>query len=277
VSGVSVLILTLNEELNLGECIDSCAWSDDIVVFDSMSTDRTQEIARAKGVRVVERAFDNYAAQRNAALTTVAYKNPWVLMVDADERIPDELAAEVVATTSRVGSDVALFRVRRKDFFMGKWLRRSSGYPSWFGRLMRVGHVRVEREVNEEYVTDGRVEHLHAHLHHFPFNKGVAYWFERHNRYSSMEAMAKVDLQRHPVALRCIFSHDPVIRRRALKHLAFRLPLRPPIIFLYLYFVRFGLFDGWAGFYFSGMRAIYELLIDLKAVEIRRRQQGVSV
>jgi glycosyltransferase involved in cell wall biosynthesis len=276
-SGVSVLILTLNEEINLGDCIESCAWSDDIVVFDSMSTDRSREIARAKGARVVERAFDNYAAQRNAALTTVVYKNPWVLMVDADERIPAELAAEIAAATSRVGADVALFRMRRKDFFMGKWLRRSSGYPSWFGRLVRVGRVRVEREVNEEYLAEGRIEHLQGHLHHYPFNKGVTYWFERHNRYSSMEALAKVDLQRHPVPLRRMFSLDPIVRRRALKHLVYRLPLRPPIIFLYLYFVRLGLFDGRAGFYFSGMRAVYELLIDLKAIEIRRRQRGGAV
>jgi glycosyltransferase involved in cell wall biosynthesis len=276
-SAVSVLILTLNEEINLADCIDSCAWSDDIVVFDSMSTDHTQEIARAKGARVVERAFDNYGSQRNAALTTVAYKHPWVLMVDADERIPQELAAEIDAATSRIGNEVALFRMRRKDFFMGKWLRRSSGYPSWFGRLVRPGQVRVERAVNEEYLTDGRIEHLHEHLHHYPFNKGVAYWFERHNRYSSMEALAKVDLQRHPVPLRRIFSFDPIIRRRALKHWVYRLPLRPPIIFLYLYFVRLGLFDGRAGFYFSGMRAAYELMIDLKAIEIRRRQQGAAV
>ena len=276
-SGVSVLILTLNEDINLADCLDSCAWSDDIVVFDSMSTDHTQEIARAKGARVVERAFDNYAAQRNAALTAVAYKHPWVLMVDADERIPQELAEEIAVAISRVDNDVALFRMRRKDFFMGKWLRRSSGYPSWFGRLVRVGHVRVEREVNEEYLTDGRIEHLDAHLHHYPFNKGVTYWFERHNRYSSIEALAKVDLQRHPVALWRIFSVDPIIRRRALKHCVYRLPLRPPIIFFYLYFVRLGLFDGRAGFYFSGMRALYELLIDLKAIEIRRRQQGVAL
>jgi glycosyltransferase involved in cell wall biosynthesis len=275
-SGVSVLILTLNEEINLGDCIDSCAWSDDIVVFDSMSTDRTQEIARSKGARVVERAFDNYASQRNAALTSVAYKHPWVLMVDADEVVPPELAAEVCAVVSHVAGDVALFRMRRKDFFMGRWLRRSSGYPTWFGRLMRVGRVRVEREINEEYLTDGRVEHLQGHLHHYPFNKGVSYWFERHNRYSSMEALAKAELRRHPVPVRKIFSLDPIIRRRALKHLVYRLPLRPAIIFLYLYVVRLGMIDGRAGFYFSSMRAAYELLIDLKATEIRRRQQGVA-
>ena len=80
---VSVLILTLNEEGNIGACIDSCAWCDDIVVFDSMSTDRTREIALQKGARVVERLFDNYSGQRNAALTTVAYSHPWVRTLSA--------------------------------------------------------------------------------------------------------------------------------------------------------------------------------------------------
>jgi glycosyltransferase involved in cell wall biosynthesis len=276
-SGISILILTLNEEMNLGACLDSCAWSDDIVVFDSMSADHTQQIARAKGARVVERAFDNYAAQRNAGLSTVTYRHPWVLMVDADERIPADLAAEIAAEIASVSDEVALFRMRRKDFFMGKWLRRSSGYPSWFGRLVRLGRVRVEREVNEEYIADGEVRHLRTHLHHYPFNKGVAYWFERHNRYSSMEALAKVDLQRHPVPLRDIFRIDPIIRRRALKHLVYRLPLRSRIIFFYLYFVRLGCFDGRAGLYFSSMRAAYELLIDLKAIEIRRRQEDLAI
>ncbi len=161
-SAVSVLILTLNEEGNLAECIDSCGWSDDIVIFDSMSQDRTVEIARAKGARVFERRFDNYAAQRNAALTTVSYQHEWVLMVDADERVPPDLVAEMQTAVAAVGDEVAMFRMRRKDYFLGKWLRRSSGYPSWFGRLVRLGRVRVEREVNEEYIAQGRVEHLRS-------------------------------------------------------------------------------------------------------------------
>jgi glycosyltransferase involved in cell wall biosynthesis len=273
-SGISILILTMNEELNLGDCIDSCGVSDDIVVFDSLSTDRTQEIARAKGARVAERAFDNYASQRNAALTTVSYKHPWVLMLDADERIPPDLASEMDEAVAHADDDVAMFRMRRKDFFMGKWLRRSSGYPSWFGRLARVGRVRVERAVNEEYLADGRVEHLRAHLHHHPFNKGVSYWFERHNRYSSMEALAKVDVRQQPFSPRNIFSLDPIERRRAFKILLYRMPLRAPIVFLYLYFLRLGICDGRAGLYFSGMRAAYELMIDIKAVEIIRRKRG---
>ena len=83
-TSISVLILTLNEEVNLPECLDSCSWCDDIIVFDSFSGDRTPDIAAAKGARFIQRRFDNYAAQRNAALTEVQFKHPWLLMVDAD-------------------------------------------------------------------------------------------------------------------------------------------------------------------------------------------------
>ena len=276
-SGVSVLILTLNEESNLAECIDSCAWSDDIVVFDSMSEDRTVEIAREKGARVVERRFDNYAAQRNAALITVEYKHPWVLMVDADERVPPDLAAEVQSTVAAAGEDVAMYRMRRKDHFLGKWLRRSSGYPSWFGRLVRPGRIRVQREVNEEYIADGKVEHLESHLHHFPFNRGIAYWVERHNRYSTMEAAAKLGMHGQRIVLRALLNGDPIDRRRTLKQLLYYVPFRPQIVFFYLYIIRLGILDGRAGFHFSRMRATYEMLIDLKVVESRRRQQGFPV
>src|ERR1700744_2011369 len=160
---VSVLILTLNEERNLSECIDSCAWCTDIVVFDSFSSDRTTQIAAHKGVRLFQRPFDNYAAQRNAALTEVKYQPPWVLMLDADERTPADLVEEMTTAIGGANEDLVLFRMRRKDFFMDRWLRRSSGYPSWFGRLVRVGRVRVEREVNEEYIADGNVAHLKSH------------------------------------------------------------------------------------------------------------------
>lgn len=276
-NGVSVLILTLNEEINLADCLASCAWSDDIVVFDSLSSDRTVDIARERGARVVQRPFDNYAAQRNAALGTVTYKHPWVLMVDADERVPADLAAEIAAAVARAGDEVALFRMRRKDYFLGKWLRRSSGYPSWFGRLARVGRVRVEREVNEEYIADGRIGHLQAHLHHYPFNRGIAYWIERHNRYSTMEAAAKMSLERGRIALGGLVNGDPIDRRRTLKQLLYLVPFRPQIVFFYLYIVRLGILDGRAGFYFSRMRATYELLIDLKVIENRRRQRGLPV
>ncbi len=274
---ISVLILTLNEEVNIAECIDSCSFSDDVVVFDSLSTDRTRAIAAGKGARVMERAFDDYAAQRNAALTAVSYRHPWVIMVDADERVSPELAAEIEATTATADPDTVIFRMRRMDFFLGRWLKYSSGYPTWFGRLIRLGHVRFQREYNEEAVADGRIGYLKQHLIHFPFNKGISYWFERHNRYSSMEAgmLGAVKSERlRPMAL---FDADPAERRRALKGFAYRLPLRPLITFLYFYIVRRGILDGRAGFYFIRMRAAYELLIDLKVMEMQRRERDLAV
>lgn len=274
---ISVVILTLNEEVNLGQCLDSCAWCDDIVVVDSFSSDRTPDIAASHGARVIQRVFDNYAGQRNAALTEVTYRHPWVLMVDADERIPEELVREMREAVTHATADTVLFRMRRKDYFMGRWLRRSSLYPTWFGRLMRPGRVHIERDINEEYLADGQVEHLQGHLLHYPFNKGIAYWFERHNIYSSMEALAKARERTEALSLRALIGRDPVARRRALKRLAYRLPLRPSLVFVYLYIVRLGFLDGRAGLTYSRMRASYERLIDLKVLEAQRRATGAPV
>jgi len=270
---VSVLILTLNEEANLPGCLESVAWSDDVVVFDSFSTDRTVEIAEAAGARVVRRRFDNYAAQRNAALTEVQYKHPWVLMLDGDERISAEARSEIErALTNANGT--TLYRVRRKDMFAGRWLKRSSGYPTWFGRLFRVGRVWVEREINEQYHTDGEVGYLENHLIHYPFNKGVAFWLQRHNRYSTMEARALVEETRGRFRIGGLVSSDPTVRRRAGKQLAYRLPCRPFLVFCYLYFFRRGFLDGRPGLTYCRLRAMYEYMIDLKVRELRRREKG---
>jgi glycosyltransferase involved in cell wall biosynthesis len=274
---VSVLILTLNEEINLPGCLESVAWSDDIVVFDSFSTDRTVEIAQAAGARVIQRKFDNYAAQRNAALTEVAYRHPWVLMVDADERWPVHIFEEIKVCIGQGNGEVSLAHFRRKDMFLGKWLRRSTGYPTWSGRLVRAGHVSVERDINEEYHTDGKKAYLKSHFIHYPFNKGIAHWFDKHNRYSSMEAETLVKEMQGALALRQLFSSDPTVRRKCLKQLAYRLPCRPFLVFCYLYFFRMGFLDGSPGLTYCRLRAIYEYMIDLKVKELRRREQRLPM
>ena len=274
---VSVIILTLNEEENLPECLESLSWCDDVVVFDSYSTDRTEQIARDMGARLFRRRFDNYATQRNAALTDVDYKHPWVLMIDADERCTQELADEMESLTAHADDGVALYRVRRKDYFMGRWLKRSSGYPVWFGRMIRLGRVRFEREINEDAAADGQTKMLTNHLIHYPFSRGMAFWFERHNRYSSMEAEALLVEVQQKLALRDIFSTDPVVRRRALKQLAHRLPFRRTLVFVFLYFVRLGILDGRPGLTYCRVRAFYEYMIDLKMMELRRRACGLTI
>jgi glycosyltransferase involved in cell wall biosynthesis len=272
---ISVLILTLNEEANLADCLQSVAWSDDILVFDSFSTDRTVEIAKAMGARVIQREFDNYAEQRKAALAS-KFIYGWVLIIDADERVTPSLHDEIVLTLRTI-SDTTLYRFRRKDLFFGRWLKRASGYPSWFGRLVKIGHVEVRRAVNEEFHTTGKVGALKEHILHHPFNKGIAYWHERHNRYSSLEAVEFIKETQESVVWRNLLVGDPVIRRKALKQLAYRLPGRPLLVFIYLYLVRLGFMDGMAGFFYCVLRANYEFMIDLKVLEIRRRERGEPV
>jgi glycosyltransferase involved in cell wall biosynthesis len=275
--GISVLILTLDEEVNLGGCLDSVAWSDDVVVLDSFSKDGTVAIARERGARVFQRAFDNYANQRNFGLRDVEYKHPWVLMLDADERVPAELREEMFRASREAPESIALFRMRRKDHLFGRWIRRSSGYPTWFGRLCRIGRAWVERPINEEYHTDGEVASLSEHLVHFPFNKGFAAWIAKHDRYSTMEAALRAAEPSYSMNWRELFSPDPDMRRRAQKAWVYGMPLRPLIIFAGLYFVKGGVLEGRAGLTFSLLRAWYEYFIDCKAIELRRRAAGLPV
>lgn len=275
---VSVVILTLNEEVNIGRCLDSLAWCDDVVVLDSFSTDNTREIAREKGARVVERAFDNYANQRNHALREIDYSNDWLLMLDADEAVPGDMVEEMASVLTGGGDDVTLYRMRRKDYFMGAWLKHSTNYSSlWFGRLMRLGRVWVEREINEEYHTDGLTRDLRSALVHYPFNKGLSAWVDKHNRYSSMEAELLVRGGGYEWKLRELFDTDPVTRRKALKALIYSMPGRPLVMFMGRYFVAGGILDGRAGMMFCLLKTWYEYLIDCKVKELRRRKQGMPV
>src|SRR5690348_3275259 len=122
---ISVLILTKNEERDLPGCWESVAWSDDVHVFDSFSTDATVAIARASGAQVHQRVFDGYAMRRNAALKEIRFKHGWVFVVDADERPTAELAREMQQAVAAAGEDVSGFRVRRRDFLFGTWLKRA--------------------------------------------------------------------------------------------------------------------------------------------------------
>ena len=273
---ISVLILTYNEAPNLPQCLASVSFSDDIVIIDSGSSDDTRKIAKEAGASILYRKFDNYAAQRNFGLGA-EFRHEWILMLDADERLSQELLRELEVVTAAKDNRNTLYRMRRKDMFMGRWLRRSSGYPTWFGRLFRKGQVRVERAINEEYYTDGEVGMLQGHLIHYPFNKGLHFWFERHNCYSTMEAERLIEETKGAVPWRGFCDKDPMLRRKAFKQFAYRLPFRPVLTFFYLFFLRFGFLDGLPGFQFSIMRATYEFMISLKISELKRRKKGFPV
>jgi glycosyltransferase involved in cell wall biosynthesis len=269
---LAAVILTRNESLDIADCVRSCSFADKVVVLDSQSSDDTAERARKAGAEVHLRQFTNYADQRNVALALVADYD-WVLMMDADERVPDDMAAEVRYVIRAGSSDVVLYRIRRKDFFFDRWLRRATGYPTWFGRLMRPIRVQFIRDINEEVVPHGKTGFLRTHFHHFPFSKGVAAWFERHNSYSTMEAARLCEERSVRLRVGVGSLQDPAARRRFAKQLFYRLPMRPWMAFLGLYVVRGGFLDGWPGLQYCRLRSIYEYMIELKIRERNFRER----
>ncbi len=273
---VSVLILTLNEEANIAGCLESVFWSDDITILDSFSSDRTVELARTRGVKVVQRQFDNWSTHQNWAVQHIDFEHPWVFYIDADERC-DSTLREELQTIENGDTIYSAYQVRRKDYFMGRWLKRAQLYPTWITRVFRPEKIRYERLVNPVAVIDGKVGELTGHLIHYPFSHGIQHWYARHNNYSDMEAIDLVREVREHVALRDVLSGDASKRRRAIKKVAYKLPCRPWLVYLYLLFVRRAFLDGVPGLTYCGLRATYEYMIDLKVKELRRREKGLPI
>jgi glycosyltransferase involved in cell wall biosynthesis len=271
--GVSILILTKNEEPNISACIEALRGFDDIVVLDSLSTDRTREIAAALGARVIERPFDNWAAHQNWAMENIPFRNPWVFYLDADERMTPELRKEIeVVAADPARREVAWFCGRR-NFFMGKWIRHAMP-PGMIMRFFRPERIRFERLVNPVPKVDGPVGYLTHMFDHHNFSKGLTEWFEKHNRYSLFEAMEGMKVLDRPAGLGGLLASDRFARRLALKELSFRMPFRPTLKFLWMYVLKRGFLDGRAGYDYCRLQAIYESMIVLKMREIQRHRRG---
>lgn len=269
---VSILILTLNEEKNIARCLESVSWSDDIVVLDSFSTDQTVAIAQRYGARVFQRKFDNWSAHQNWANENIAFKHRWVYYSDADEVVSPELAAELRQIAADPNTPHVAYRVRYKNFFLGKWIKYAGGYPIWVLRFFQPDKVRWERLVNPAPVVDGSAGFLRNHFLHYSFNKGFDAWFDKHNKYSMGEALETIrSLDEDRFRLTSLLAPDAPSRRRALKELSFRLPMRPIARFLYLYLLKLGFIDGKAGFHYCVLVSIYEYMVVLKVQEQRRR------
>jgi glycosyltransferase involved in cell wall biosynthesis len=272
---ISVLILTRNEEVDLPGCLASVAWCDDVHVFDSFSTDGTAEIARSHNANFVQRKFDGYASQRNAALTGLPFRHEWIFLLDADERPTPELVREMKRVAGAAPAGVNGFRIRRRDFFNGTWLKHAQISP-YYIRFVRRGKARYTREVNEVLEVDGQVGDLNSPLDHFPFSKGIAHWLGKHNTYSTIEAQVIADgVSRHEASWKMAFAaKDFHARRVAQKAIFYRMPGRPLIKWLYMMFVRGAILDGKAGIAYANLQAMYEYWIVLKTRQLTKRSKG---
>ena len=272
---VSVLILTKNEEQNLPGCLHSVSWADEIHVYDSFSEDTTIAIARDHGALVTQRVFDNWAAHQNWGLQNIAFKHPWVLYLDADERVTPALVQGIAQALEKPEPYVA-FQILRRDFFQGCALTHVQTSP-YYQRLFRPEKMRYERLVNPVSLPDGPVGRVEGVLDHFPFSKGISQWLERHNSYSSFEArqIMKNRLRRSSYSLKkALSSTDFHEKRFHQKEMFYRLPARPLVKFCLLYFLKRGFLDGAGGLTYAVLQSIYEYMIVLKTRELEQETRN---
>jgi glycosyltransferase involved in cell wall biosynthesis len=274
---ISILILTKNEQQDLPGCLESVQWSDDVHVFDSYSTDATVEIARAAKARVSSRPSGqsdllfggNEAEHKNWALRNLRFRYKWVLHLDADERVTAELAMRMREAVQSPGANVA-FRVQRRDFFLGQWLKHVQASPFYI-RLFRPEKITYQRLVNPVSIAEGPVGEVSGYLDHFPFSKGVSHWADRHNSYSTLEAqqILKNRSGNNLFSIRkAIFAKRFEERRFHQKEFFYRIPGRPLVKFAVLLFVKRGFLDGHAGFAYAVLQSFYEYMIVLKTREL---------
>jgi hypothetical protein len=184
---LTIIILTYNEAAHIAECIQSACFADDVLVFDSFSTDATIELAREAGARVIQHTFKDYADQRNAALVSVAGSTDWALFVDADERVTPALAAEVRSVLEKPG--YAGWRIPRHNYIFGKLTRGAGWFPDYQTRLLRVGAARYdpERQVHELVLLEGELGTLSEPFIHHNY-QSMGQFHAKQRRYSDYDA-----------------------------------------------------------------------------------------
>jgi len=271
---ISVLILTKNEEQDLPGCLASVAWCDDIHLFDSFSDDKTIDIAKSYGATITQRRFDNWAAHQNWGLSNISFKHPWVLYIDADERVSDGLR-ENLLHFEETRTDHAAFEIQRRDFaWNGRWLKHAQISP-YYLRLFRPEKMRYERLVNPVSIPDGSVGRIPGYLNHYPFSKGIRYWLQRHLGYADMEAAMRLEDLNKGTSFswrKALFSKDFTEKRFHQKGLFYKMPGRPFIKWLYMVIGRRAFLDGHAGTTYATLQSIYEYFIVLKTRELIQQQ-----
>ncbi len=287
---LSLVILTHNEEANVEYTLKSTrAWVDEIIIVDSFSTDTTVAICKRYTDRVVQHPFENQAKQFNWALDNIPLAGDWVLRLDADETVTPALAGEIVRTLPSLSQEITGIYLKRKVYFMGRWIRHGDYYPMWFLRLFRRGKGRYE-DITEEHImlSEGRSVRLKNDFVDYN-RKGLSFWVDKHNHWAVGEMLdmlafaGRGKLPPQTVAPSLRFTQER--RRRWMKiHLYARSPLflRAFFYFFYRYVIRLGFLDGREGLIFHFLQGCwYRFLVDAKIYEaakfgIRRAETDLA-
>jgi len=263
----SVVITTYNEEINIARAVRSASsLSDDVLIVDSGSSDRTVEIAERLGARVMIRPFDDMARQRNAALSDGALRGQVAFFMDADEMVTEPFA-RALDRVFVADPEVDGVRICRRFHFWGRWVPSASSYPRFIDRALRIGRITFRKEGHGEVLVGAvKVVDLEEPLHDEDL-KGIGAWIERHNRYAEMEARADLEL---------LAGRAPSVSRlRVVRARLRRVPGWPAVALAYYLVIRRGIFEGPTGWTYCVMKSIFEYFVQLHMRQIRRRPTPV--
>jgi glycosyltransferase involved in cell wall biosynthesis len=244
-SSLSVIVATFNEEENLPQLLKSISFADEVVICDSGSTDRTVEIAREHGCLVVHKRFDGFGPAKQAAL--VRATGDWVLSLDADERLDDVAAKEI---RSALNGQFTGYRIKRRSFFLGRWLRHSGWYPDWVLRLFRREQGCFGNDLVHEGVTvDGEIARLEGHILHYT-DPSLTHYLKKLNRYTSLSA--------------------EMLYRQG-KRFHFWHLFKPPFLFWKMYLLKLGFLDGFQGLLLALLSSFHVFCKYVKLWELQRQ------
>lgn len=275
---ITAIIMTLNEKINLPECLESIKdYVDDIIVVDSFSSDNTVEIASRYTDKVHQNKFINYSKQFIWSLNNTDVKHEWILRLDADERWTADGFEKVRKIVEEDSADGIY--VKMKIFFMGKWIRYGGFYPNQFLRVYKKSKGAMEDRWMDEHIrVNGKtvaadIDVIEAN---YDRQKNITLWTTKHNNYSTREAVESI-INRHGLAevdtVADLFGNKTERKRWLKEKVYYRVPLfvRPFFYFFYRYIIKFGFLDGVEGFIFHTLHAFwYRFLVDVKVYQIEK-------
>lgn len=274
-SDLTAIILTKNEEANIQKCINSLrAIVKRIVVVDSYSTDGTVELAKSMGAEVYQHTFENHSAQFNWAIENVNLDTTWMIKIDADEELTPELADEIEEKLDKLPSSVNGVILRRRMYFMGRWIRHGGMYPGLRMRILRVGFGMSEPKSMDEHliITSGETVMFDNDFSD-KNNKPLECWVNKHNWYSNKEVFDQQMIASGSDEDLRGFSRQARIRRFIRNHGYYKLPkfVRAHMYFIYRYWIRLGFLDGTEGRIYAFLQAYwYRYLVDAKIYECEK-------
>lgn len=271
---ITAIILTYNEELNIVDCLKSISdWVSEIIIVDSFSTDKTIDIVKKYDCRYYERKFVNQAEQFNWALENVPINNDWILRLDSDEIMLPETWKEIEDQFKNITDETTGFYMKRRVYFMNRWIRHGGYYPAWFLRLWRKDAGRYEERAMDEHVvlSKGKTIKLNNDFEEHD-KKDLSIWIEKHNKYASREASAVIEKSNKELKASRNGS-EPERRRWYKDNLYYRLPIffRAFLYWNYRYFIKLGFLDGFQGLIFHFLQGFwYRFMVDAKIFELKK-------